>query len=89
MSANAEVAITVRYYGGGYVARCAGQTASCTSSAQNAAERVAMKVAGVLTDPNNFPDFAASGIELVETKDGNEPKMGITMFRASWHKEAA
>jgi hypothetical protein len=38
--------IFVRYYGGTYIARFKGKTASCTSGRKEAAERVARKVMG-------------------------------------------
>ncbi len=38
--------IFVRYYGGTYIARFQGKTASCTSGQKAAAERVARKVLG-------------------------------------------
>ena len=38
--------IFVRYYGGTYIARFQGKTASCTGGQKQAAERVARKVMG-------------------------------------------
>lgn len=62
----ALITINVREYGGAYIARANGKTASCTSSAHHAAERVAMKVRGMETDwgkPGYVP-FEESGISL-------------------------
>jgi hypothetical protein len=46
VSMTSQGIIFVRYYGGTYIARFQGRTASCTSGRKQAAERVARKVMG-------------------------------------------
>lgn len=45
-----KLTIRLRSYGDAYVARCKGQTASCTSDALTAVERLAMKLKGLPID---------------------------------------
>lgn len=60
--------ISVRSYGSSYIATANGQRASATQSARCAAERVALKVCGLINDPvHHFPDFDKSGITLTQT----------------------
>lgn len=44
------ITITVREYGGTYIARCNGKSASCTSSAKHAARAAAKKAAQIHID---------------------------------------
>jgi len=61
-----EGCIISREYGGAHIARCGGKTASCTSRAREAVERVAMKCCGFETDHNKpgFVPFEQTGIKL-------------------------
>ena len=57
-----EVTIKVRMYGGTYIARAMGKTASATMGAQAAAERLAMKLAGRYKGERT--KFESTGIAL-------------------------
>lgn len=67
-----RIIIKVREYGGAYIARSGGKTASCTSHPRYAAERVAMRVAGLETDcgRSSFVPFDRTGIKLSESSHG-------------------
>jgi len=63
------ITITVREYGGAYIARGNGKTSSSTNSARCAAQNLAMKLAGFPTrykDPKFIP-FDKTGIKLTWT----------------------
>ena len=60
------VNITVRNQGDAYLARGGGECASCTSSAVEAVQRVAMKCAGFTANYNspNYVRFEQTGITI-------------------------